>query len=52
MPRLNRRIIVHYQALMLFDPRAKKAIKIIWYIVVILIIISMILLYMPGITGY
>ncbi len=37
---------------MLFDPRAKKAIKIIWGILVILIIISMIMLYMPGIAAY
>lgn len=36
---------------MLFDPRAKKAINIIWYILVVLIIISMIMLYMPGIAG-
>jgi predicted nucleic acid-binding Zn ribbon protein len=33
---------------MLFDPRARKAINIIWYIVVVLVIVSMVMLYMPG----
>jgi hypothetical protein len=37
---------------MLFDPKAKKIIKFIWGVVVVLIIISMILLYIPGLAGF
>lgn len=36
---------------MLFDPKAKKIIKIIWGFVVVLIIISMISLYIPGLLS-
>jgi hypothetical protein len=37
---------------MLFDPRAKKYIKFAWGVVVVLIIISMVMLYIPGLIGY
>jgi uncharacterized membrane protein len=37
---------------MIFDPKFKKHFRIGWTIICILIIVSMILLYTPGVRGY
>jgi len=34
---------------MLFDQKHKKKVQAIWYVIVVLVVVSMILLYMPGI---
>lgn len=35
---------------MLFDPKTKKVIKFIWGVVVVFVIISMVMLYIPGLS--
>lgn len=36
---------------MIFDPKFKKHFRIVWAIICVLIIVSFILLYMPGVVG-